>query len=155
VSHGPHLPVEYSRHPRLGGNHRQRKAVLNPTWEGKFFVDALDGRRKRVSVYGDTEREALAELNKLRDQKRRGVAVATTTLTVADYMSYWLEHIGILRKLVSHSRTWAACSDFNLRLPIPGMMWRRTSPLIGRVGRPPNARLGAQISKSALLPHYV
>jgi hypothetical protein len=57
-------------------------------WEGKVFVDAPDGKRKRISVYGDTEREALDELNKLRDQKRRGIPVATTTLTVADYMSY-------------------------------------------------------------------
>jgi integrase len=29
----------------------------------------------------------------LRDQQRRGILVATTTLTVADYMAYWLEHI--------------------------------------------------------------
>ncbi|MEU0497517.1 hypothetical protein [Mycobacterium sp. NPDC006124] len=62
-------------------------------WEGKFFVDTPDGRRRRVSVYGDTEREALDELNKLRDQQRRGIPVATTTLTVAEYMVYWLEHI--------------------------------------------------------------
>ena len=36
-------------------------------WERKVFVDAPDGKPKRVSVYGDTEREALEELNKLRD----------------------------------------------------------------------------------------
>jgi hypothetical protein len=62
-------------------------------WEGKVFVDAPDGKRKRISVYGDTERDALDELNKLRDQQRRGIPVATTTLTVEDYMSYWLQHI--------------------------------------------------------------
>jgi hypothetical protein len=49
-----------------------------------------DGRRKRVSIYGDTEREALNELNKLRDHQRRGIPVATTTLTVVPYMTYWL-----------------------------------------------------------------
>jgi hypothetical protein len=62
-------------------------------WEAKAFVDTPDGRRKRVSIYGDTEREALNELNKLRDHQRRGIPVATTTLTVAQYTTYWLEHI--------------------------------------------------------------
>lgn len=61
-------------------------------WEAKAFVDTPDGRRKRISVYGDSERAVLDELNKLRDQRRRGVPV-TTTLTVAEYMTYWLEHI--------------------------------------------------------------
>jgi hypothetical protein len=82
--------------PRSRRNANGQGGVYRRTdgrWEGKFFVDTPDGRRKRVSVYGDTEREALDELNKLRDQQRRGVPVATTTLTVADYMSYWLEHI--------------------------------------------------------------
>jgi hypothetical protein len=72
-----------------GGVYRR----VDGRWEGKFFVDTPDGRRKRVSVYDDTEREALNELNKLRDQQRRGIPVATTTLTAAEYMTYWLEHI--------------------------------------------------------------
>jgi hypothetical protein len=62
-------------------------------WETKLFVDTPDGQRKRISVYVTSEREALNELNKLRDQQRRGIPIATTTLTVADYMAYWLEHI--------------------------------------------------------------
>ena len=53
-------------------------------WEGEFLIDTPDGRRKRVGVYADTEREALNELNKLRDQRHRGIPVATTTLTVAE-----------------------------------------------------------------------
>lgn len=62
-------------------------------WETKFFVDTPDGRRKRITVYASTEREALDELNDLRDKQRHGIPIATTTLTVADYMAYWLEHI--------------------------------------------------------------
>ena len=48
----------------------RRRGVYRRTdgrWEGKVFVDAPDGKPKRVSVYADTEREALEELNKLRD----------------------------------------------------------------------------------------
>jgi integrase len=62
-------------------------------WEAKLYVDLPDGRRKRISVYANSERDALNELNRLRDQQRRGIPVATTTLTVADYMTYWLAHV--------------------------------------------------------------
>lgn len=62
-------------------------------WEAKVFVDTPDGRRKRISVDGDTERAALDELGKVLDQQRRGIPTATTTLTVAEYLRYWLEHI--------------------------------------------------------------
>jgi len=77
-------------------------------------------------VYGDTEREALNELNKLRDQQRRGIPVATTTLTVAEYMSYWLEHIaepGI-------RRTTYATYEGDVRLHIvPGIGKRKLKTL--------------------------
>jgi integrase len=95
-------------------------------WEGKLFVDSPDGRRKRVSVYGDTERQALNELNKLRDQQRRGIPVATTTLTVAQYMSYWLEHIAE----PSIRRTTYATYEGDLRLHIvPGIGKRKLKAL--------------------------
>ncbi len=95
-------------------------------WEGKFFVDTPDGRRKRVSVYGDTERQALDELNKLRDQQRRGIPVATTTLTVAQYMSYWLEHIAE----PSIRRTTYATYEGDVRLHIvPGIGKRKLKTL--------------------------
>jgi integrase len=95
-------------------------------WEGKFFVDTPDGRRNRVSVYGDTEREALNELNKLRDHRRRGIPVATTTLTVAEYMSYWLEHIAE----PSIRRTSYATYESDVRLHIvPGIGRRKLKML--------------------------
>jgi hypothetical protein len=53
-------------------------------WEAKVFIDTPDGRRKRISVYGDTERAALDGLGKILEQQRRGIPTATTTLTVAD-----------------------------------------------------------------------
>jgi integrase len=95
-------------------------------WEAKAFVDTPDGRRKRVSVYGDTEREVLDELNKLRDQQRRGIPVATTTLTVAEYMTYWLEHIAE----PSIRRTTYATYEGDVRLHIvPGIGKRKLKTL--------------------------
>ena len=95
-------------------------------WETKFFVDTPDGRRKRITVYASSEREALDELNDLRDKQRRGIPIATTTLTVADYMAYWLEHIaepGI-------RRTTYATYEGDVRLHIiPGIGKRKLKTL--------------------------
>ena len=98
----------------------------NGSWEAKFFADTPDGRRKRISVYGKSEREALDELNKLRDQHRRGIPITTTTLTVADYMAYWLEHIAE----PSIRRTTYATYEGDVRLHIiPGIGNRKLKTL--------------------------
>lgn len=95
-------------------------------WEAKVFVDMPDGRRKRVSVYGDTERAALDELGKVLDQKRRGIPTATTTLTVAAFMNYWLEHIAE----PSVRRTTYATYEGDVRLHIiPGIGNRKLKSL--------------------------
>ena len=95
-------------------------------WEAKVFVDTPDGRRKRISVYGDTERAALDELGKILDQQRRGIPTATTTLTVADYMTYWLEHIAE----PSIRRTTYATYEGDVRLHIvPGIGKRKLKSL--------------------------
>ncbi|MDC8974666.1 tyrosine-type recombinase/integrase [Mycobacterium marinum] len=95
-------------------------------WEAKVFVDTPDGRRKRISVYGDTERAALDELGKVLDQQRRGIPTATTTLTVAEYMNYWLEHIAE----PSVRRTTYATYEGDVRLHIiPGIGNRKLKSL--------------------------
>ena len=95
-------------------------------WEAKVFVDASDGRRKRISVYGDSKRAALDELGKVRDQQRRGIPVATTTLTVGEYMKYWLDHIAE----PSIRRTTYATYEGDVRLHIvPGIGNRKLKSL--------------------------
>ncbi|AKK30373.1 site-specific integrase [Mycobacteroides abscessus] len=95
-------------------------------WEAKVFVDTPDGRRKRISVYGDSERAALDELGKVLDQQRRGIPTATTTLTVAEYMTYWLEHIAE----PSVRRTTYATYEGDVRLHIiPGIGNRKLKSL--------------------------
>lgn len=97
-------------------------------WEAKVFVDTPDGRRKRISVYGDTERAALDGLGKVLDQQRRGIPTATTTLTVAEYMNYWLEHIAE----PSVRRTTYATYEGDVRLHHP---WHRPSKVEVTAGR--------------------
>lgn len=95
-------------------------------WEAKTFVDMPDGRRKRISVYGGTEREVIDELSKLRDQQRRGIPVATTTMTVAEYMTYWLEQVAE----PAIRRTTYATYEGDVRLHIvPGIGKRKLKTL--------------------------
>lgn len=95
-------------------------------WEAKVFVDTPDGRRRRISVYGRTERAALDELGKILEQQRRGIPTATTTFTVADYMTYWLENIAE----PSIRRTTYATYEGDVRLHIvPGIGKRKLKSL--------------------------
>ena len=95
-------------------------------WEAKALVETPDGRRKRISVYCKTQREALDELNAIREHLRRGTPVTTTTMTVAEYMAYWLQHIaepGI-------RRTTYATYEGDVRLHIvPGIGKRKLKAL--------------------------
>lgn len=95
-------------------------------WEAKVFVDTPDGRRKRFSIYGDTERAVTDELTKIRDHQRRGIPTATTTLTVSEYMKYWLENIAE----PSIRRTTYATYEGDVRLHIgPGIGKRKLKSL--------------------------
>lgn len=95
-------------------------------WEAKVFVDTPDGRRRRISVYGKTERAALDELAKILDQQRRGIPTATTTLSVAEYMYYWLENIAE----PAIRRTTYATYEGDVRLHIvPGIGKRKLKSL--------------------------
>ncbi|MBA0124236.1 site-specific integrase [Haloechinothrix sp. YIM 98757] len=78
------------RNANGAGSIYQRK---DGRWEAKVFVNTPDGLRKRVSVYGDTWEEAHSEKIRLQDQQRRGIPVAVSTVTVGEYMSYWLYDI--------------------------------------------------------------
>lgn len=76
------------RNPNGSGNISTRK---DGRYELKMFVDAPDGTRKRVSVYGATWEEADAERTRLKELQRKGVPVDVTTATVAQYLWQWLE----------------------------------------------------------------
>lgn len=77
------------RNPNGSGNISARK---DGRYELKLFVDAPDGSRKRISVYGATWEEADAERTRLKELQRRAIPVDVTTMTVRQYLLYWLEN---------------------------------------------------------------
>ncbi len=78
------------RNPNGSGTIGQR---ADGRFELKLFVNAPDGKRKRVSVYGATWDEADAERTRLKELQRKGIPVDVTTMTVRQYMEYWLREV--------------------------------------------------------------
>lgn len=69
------------------GNVYQR---ANGGWEARLsYLDPDTGRRKRVSVYGRTQKSALAELDKVRDRINDGSPPRDATTTVAAWSAHW------------------------------------------------------------------
>ena len=89
---GPEQPKKRGGKKRANGEGHIRKRADN-RYEAQLFVTTQDGGRKRVSVYGKTWDECHDEVTKLKDQERQGLPAITTTLTVGDYMRYWLNEV--------------------------------------------------------------
>jgi integrase len=69
------------------GNVYQRP---NGRWEARLrYTDPGTGERKRVSVYGATQKAALAELKKVRGRIDEGQPPRDATTTVAAWMAHW------------------------------------------------------------------
>src|SRR5690606_34321567 len=76
--------------PNGSGSISQRK---DGRYELKIFVTTPEGHRKRISIYRDTWDEADAERTRLKELERRGMVVEVTTMTVAEYLHYWLDEV--------------------------------------------------------------
>jgi hypothetical protein len=72
-------------------------------WEARLsYLDQDTGHRKRVSVYRDTQKAALAELGKVRDRLEEGKPPKDATATVASWLAQWRA-----TTLVASDRKWA------------------------------------------------
>ncbi|MGW4214817.1 tyrosine-type recombinase/integrase [Lentzea sp. NPDC004789] len=72
------------------GHIRQRS---DGRYEAQIFVTTGDGARKRVSIYGKTWDECNDKVIQAQAQERQGLPAITTTMSVADYMRYWLKEV--------------------------------------------------------------
>lgn len=72
------------------GTIRQRS---DDRWEGRAYVITTDGREIRKSIYGKSWDEVHAKLTKLQADTMSGKRVASSSMTVADYLTYWLHDI--------------------------------------------------------------
>lgn len=85
-------PRQRRGHKRVNGEGTiyQRK---DGRWEGAAYVLTTGGTFKRVRVYGRSYDDTRKSLTKLVEQSDQGIPVASQSWTVAEYLTYWLEHI--------------------------------------------------------------
>ncbi|MBE5471713.1 tyrosine-type recombinase/integrase [Mycobacteroides abscessus] len=62
-------------------------------WEGTARVTLTDGRRKRVSVLGKTQKEAVQKLRTMITNEHNGIRRPTQAYTVSRWLDAWLESI--------------------------------------------------------------
>ena len=62
-------------------------------WVGRVDVGHVDGKRKRVTVYGATEREVLGKLREVVKAKERGQDFTIRRRTVAEWLTEWLDQV--------------------------------------------------------------
>lgn len=62
-------------------------------YEARGYVQTTAGRRKRVSVFGRTRREAHDQLIARLHRDRQGVPIAAERWTVERYLHHWLENV--------------------------------------------------------------
>jgi integrase len=59
-------------------------------WVGMLDLGMVEGRRRRKTVYGQTEREVLQKLSTLRTAHDRGIDLLAPSLTVGQWLDAWL-----------------------------------------------------------------
>lgn len=87
-------------------------------WVAAAYILGPGGTRRRVSVYAETRRDALAKLAEKTTASRKGLPTRTNIPTLADYLTWWLTEIQAPR--VRPSTLELLTSTVNVHL-IPGL----------------------------------
>jgi integrase len=97
---------------------------IDGRWCGSGYIQAADGTRKRVYVYGASHREAYDKLQAKLTDSARGTAVLATdpNLTVQTYLSTWLDTVARHRL---RPTTFVTYETLVRRFLIPGLGHRR------------------------------
>jgi integrase len=77
------------RRGRGDGGIYQRK---DGCWEGRIGLGWVDGKRKRKSVFGETQAEVQTKIRTMLTDRDKGLLPADYRLTVGVYLNHWLEH---------------------------------------------------------------
>ena len=121
-------PRQRRAHKRVNGEGTiyQRK---DGRWEGAAYVLTTGGTFKRVHVYGRSYDDARKSLTKLIEQSDQGIPTASQSWSVAEYLTYWLEHIV---KAERRPKTYQGYESVVRLHLIPGLGKKRLSKLSGQ-----------------------
>jgi hypothetical protein len=62
-------------------------------WEARLDIGWVEGKRKRISVYGRTRKEVADILRKKQDERDKRLLVLDQRLTVGSWLDHWVESI--------------------------------------------------------------
>lgn len=82
-----------SKGRRARGEGSIYKRAGDGLWVGMLDLGIVDGRRRRKTVYGQTEREVRDKLSTLRTARERGIDLLAPSLTVGQWLDAWLAEI--------------------------------------------------------------
>ena len=82
-----------SQAPAPEGRRLIYRRTDNGLWVGMLDLGVVEGRRRRKTVYGQTEREVLQKLSTLRTAHDRGIDLLAPSLTVGQWLDAWLSDI--------------------------------------------------------------
>ncbi|WP_280500607.1 tyrosine-type recombinase/integrase [Nocardia farcinica] len=60
-------------------------------WEGAAYLGTVNGKVRRLRVYGHTRAEAHTKLARIIEEARRGILPLERSWKVGEYLDYWLE----------------------------------------------------------------
>ena len=78
---------------RARGEGSVYRRVSDGLWVGMLDLGIVDGRRRRKTVYGQSEREVARKLGTLRTAHDRGTDLLAPSLTVGQWFDVWLSDI--------------------------------------------------------------
>lgn len=117
-----------TRRANHAGNVYQR---ADGRWEARLsYVDSLTGKRRRVSVYGDTQKSARAELKKVRDRIADDAPVRDSKQSLAVWLEKWrTTTLAVSDRAATTRSLYASLSKKHLEpLPFGGIALDRLRP---------------------------
>ncbi|MFF7634315.1 tyrosine-type recombinase/integrase [Kitasatospora sp. NPDC008050] len=117
-----------SRRSRANGDGTvyQRK---DGRWEAAGYVLAVGDTRKRVRVYGNTRKDALAKLTEKIATSNRGIPAPTAQGSLAAFLTYWLENVAVHQLRENTHTRYTACVN---RYLIPGLGKKKLAKLAAK-----------------------
>jgi integrase len=98
-------------------------------WTAAYYVPDRSGKRRRRYVYGDSPETVEEKLVQLRQQVRSGTPVAPAGLTLAEYLTEWLDQVAAPRVRASTLYGYRNSSE---RYLIPRLGRRKLGALTAR-----------------------
>ena len=92
------------------------------------YVYRPDGTRVRKFVYGKTRDEVAQKLTEIQEKTRQGIPAASSTMSLADYLTYWLATVAPTRLKASTLNSYEGLTRLHIAPALGKKRLNRLSP---------------------------